>query len=103
MDTTDISISNGKTTKTKRTYKNLDEMSLQKNYLRIIKYALNYSNNNRSPANFLKTRGEKDAYIGPIYINLFENLITNKKSLLILRKELTAKQKMGYNDLPFTL
>ncbi len=33
MDTTNNSILNGKITKTKRTYKNLDEMFLQKNYL----------------------------------------------------------------------
>ncbi len=78
-------------------------MFLQKNYLQTIKYTLNYSDNNKSPTNFLKIKKKKDAYIGSIYINLFENLITNKQSLFILRKELTAKQKIGYNDLPFTL
>src|SRR6266699_5311182 len=95
MDATDISTSNGKTTKTKRTHGNLDEMSLQKNYLRTMKHALDYSDNSRSPANFLGTRGERGTYIGPIRINLFENLITSKQGLLILRKKLTAKQKIG--------
>ena len=77
--------------KTKRIYGNLDEMSLQKNYLRIIKYALNYFDNSKSLASLLKIRGEKGAYIGPICINLFENFIMNKQSFFILRKELTAK------------
>ena len=91
MDTIDISISNEKITKTKRTYKNLDEMSLQKNYLRIIKYALDYSDNSRSLANFLKIRGERDTYIGSICINLFKSFITNKQRLFILRRELITK------------
>src|SRR6266699_2727786 len=99
MDVTSNSISSGKITKTKRTYGNLDEMSLQKNYLRTMKYALDYSDNSRSSANFLKIRGEKGAYIGLIYISLFENLITSKQGLFILRRELTAKQKMGYKRL----
>ncbi len=77
--------------KTKRIYRNLDEMSLQKNYLQIIKYTLNYFDNSKSLASLLKIRGEKDAYIGSIYINLFENFIMNKQSFFILRKELTAK------------
>src|SRR6266566_3015678 len=94
MDTIGISTSNEKITKTKRIYKNLDEMSLQKNYLQTIKYALDNSDNSRSLANLLKTRGKKGAYIDLIYINLFENFITNKQSLLIFRKELTTKQKM---------
>ncbi len=66
-------------------------MSLQKNYLRIIKYALDYSNNSRSPTNLLGTKGKRGAYIGPIHINLLESLITSKQDLFILRKELTAK------------
>ena len=77
--------------KMKRIYKNLDKMSLQKNYLQIIKYALDYSNNSRFSANFLKIKGEKGVYIGSIYISLFESFITNKQNFLILRKELTAK------------
>src|SRR6266566_6912197 len=95
MDVTNNSISNGKTTKTKRTYRNLNEISLQKNYLRTIKYALDYSNNNRSSANLLKIRGEKDVYIGSIYINLFESFIINKQGFFILQKKLTVKQKIG--------
>ena len=78
MNTTNIFISNKKITKTKKIYKNLNEMSLQKNYLRIIKYALNYSDNNRSLANLLKTKGEKGAYIDLICINLLESFITSK-------------------------
>ncbi len=78
MDVIDISILNRKTTKMKKTYRNLDEMSLQKNYLQIIKHILDYSDNSKSSTNFLKTKGEKSIYIGPIYINLFENFITNK-------------------------
>src|SRR6266699_1948946 len=99
MDTTNISTSNEKTTKTKKTYGNLDEISLQKNYLRIIKYALDYSNNSRSSTNFLKTKKKRGIYIGPIYINLFESFITSKQGLLIFRKELTAKQKIGCKQL----
>src|SRR6266566_1349944 len=95
MDATNNSTSSGKTTKTKRTYGNLDEMSLQKNYLQTMKYALDYSDNNRSPANLLKIRRERGACIGPIRINLFESLITSKQNLFILRKELTTKQKIG--------
>ncbi len=91
IDATSNSISNGKITKTKRTYENLNEISLQKNYLQTMKYALDYSDNNISSASFLKIKGEKDAYIGPICISLFESLITSKQNLLILRKELTAK------------
>ena len=56
-----------------------------------MKHTLDYSNNNRSLTNLLKTKGERDAYIGPIHINLLENLITNKQSLFILQKKLTAK------------
>ena len=96
MDVTNISISNEKITKTKKTYKNLDEISLQKNYLRTIKYALDYSDNSRSLTNFLKIKGEKCAYIGSIYINLFESFITSKQNLFILRRELIAKQKIKY-------
>ena len=70
-------------------------MFLQKNYLRIMKYALDYSDNSRSPANFLKTKGEKGACIGPICISLFESFITSKQGFLILRKKLTTKQKIG--------
>ncbi len=84
MDTTSISILNEKTIKTKKTYKNLNKMFLQKNYLQIIKYTLNYSNNNRSPTNLLKTKKERDIYINPIRINLFESFIINKKSFFIL-------------------
>ncbi len=91
MNTIDNSTSNGKITKTKKTYRNLDEISLQKNYLRIIKYTLDYSNNSRSSTSFLKTREKKDTYIGPIYISLFKNFIMNKQNLLILRKELITK------------
>ncbi len=69
-------------------------MSLQKNYLQIIKYTLDYSDNSKSPTNLLKIKEEKDIYISSIRINLFENFITNKQSFLILRKELTAKQKI---------
>ena len=43
-----------------------------------MKYALNYSDNSKSSANFLKIKGEKGAYIDPIYINLFKSFITNK-------------------------
>ncbi len=78
MDVIDISISNGKIIKTKRIYKNLDEMFLQKNYLQIIKYILDYSDNNRSLTSFLKIKRKKDTYIGPIYINLFKSLIISK-------------------------
>ncbi len=56
-----------------------------------MKYTLDYSDNNRSSMSFLKTRGEKDTYIGPICINLFESFITSKQSLLILRKKLITK------------
>ncbi len=70
-------------------------MSLQKNYLRTIKHTLDYSDNSRSPANLLKTKEEKGAYIGPICISLLESFIPNKQGLFILRKELTAKQKIG--------
>ncbi len=91
MNTIGISISNEKIIKTKKTYKNLDEIFLQKNYLQTIKYALDYSNNSKSLANFLKTKGERGIYIGLIRINLFENFITNKQSFFIFRKELTAK------------
>ncbi len=59
-------------------------MSLQKDYLQIIKYTLDYSDNNRSPTNFLKIKKKKDAYIDPIRINLFKNFITNKQSLFNL-------------------
>ncbi len=58
-------------------------MSLQKNYLQTIKYALDYSDNSRSSTSFLKTKGKRNTYIGLIYINLFENLITSKQSLFI--------------------
>ncbi len=78
MDTTGISISNKKIIKTKRIYRNLNEISLQKNYLQTIKYTLDYSNNSRFPTNLLKIKGKRDAYIGFIRISLFENLITNK-------------------------
>ncbi len=78
MNITNISISNRKITKTKKIYRNLNEIFLQKNYLQIIKYTLNYSDNNRSSANFLKTKGEKDTYIDPIYISLFNNFIMSK-------------------------
>ncbi len=84
MNVIDIFISSGKITKTKKTYRNLDEMSLQKNYLRTIKYTLNYSDNSRSLANFLKIKGEKGIYIGPIYISLFESFIISKQSFFIL-------------------
>src|SRR6266699_5001544 len=59
IDITNISISNRKIIKTKKTYKNLDEISLQKNYLRTIKYTLDYSDNNRSPKNLLKNKEKK--------------------------------------------
>jgi len=91
MDVISISILNRKIIKTKKTYENLDKISLQKNYLWIMKYTLNYSDNNRSLTSFLKIKGEKGTYIGPICINLFESFITSKQSLFILRKELTAK------------
>ena len=78
MNVIDIFISSGKITKTKKTYRNLDEMSLQKNYLRIIKYILNYSDNNKSPESFLRIRRKKDTCIGPIRINLLESFIANK-------------------------
>ncbi len=91
MDATNISISNGKITKMKKIYRNLDKMSLQKNYLQIMKYILDYSDNNRSLMNLLKIKGEKDIYIGLIYINLFKSFIINKQSLFIFRKELTMK------------
>ncbi len=68
----------------KRTYRNLNEISLQKNYLQIIKYTLDYSDNNRFSTNFLKLRGKKNACIGSICINLFESFITSKQSFLIL-------------------
>ncbi len=82
----------------KKIYKNLNKMFLQKNYLQIIKYTLDYSDNNRAPTNLLKIKGEKDVYIGPIYISLLESFITNKQGLLILQKKLTVKQKMGYKQ-----
>ncbi len=82
--------------KTKKTYRNLDKMSLQKNYLRIIKYTLNYSDNSKSSPNFLKTRGKRGGCIGLIRINLFESFIINKQNLFILRKELITKQKIRY-------
>ncbi len=66
-------------------------MSLQKNYLQIIKYILNYSNNNKSLANFLKIKGKKGIYIGPICINLFESSIINKQNFFIFRRELIIK------------
>ena len=69
--------------KIKRIYRNLDKISLQKYYLQTIKYALDYSNNNKSPMNFLKIRKKKGIYIGLIRINLFENLITNKQNFFI--------------------
>ena len=78
MDAINISILNRKIIKTKKIYKNLNEISLQKNYLQIIKYTLNYSDNNKSLTNFLKIKKEKGICIGSIYINLFENFITNK-------------------------
>ncbi len=53
-------------------------MSLQKNYLQIIKYTLDYSNNSRFLTNLLKIKGEKNICIGFICISLFESFITNK-------------------------
>ncbi len=78
MDIINISISNEKIIKTKKIYRNLNEISLQKNYLQIIKYILNYSDNSKSLMNFLKIKKEKGTYIDPIYISLFENFIINK-------------------------
>src|SRR6266699_7055121 len=95
MDATGNFISNRKIIKIKRIYGNLDEISLQKNYLRIIKYTLDYSDNSRSPTSFLMIKGERGVCIGPIYISLFKSFITSKQGLFILRKELTTKQKMG--------
>ena len=96
MDVIGISISNRKIIKTKRIYRNLNEMFLQKNYLQIIKYVLDYSDNNRSLTDFLKIKGEKDVYINLIYINLFESFIMNKQSFFIFRRKLITKQKIRY-------
>ena len=68
----------------KRIYRNLNEMSLQKNYLWIIKYVLDYFDNSRSLANFLRIKKKKDVYIDPIYISLFEIFIINKQDFFIL-------------------
>ncbi len=48
-----------------------------------MKYALDYSDNNRSPANFLEIRGERGVCIGLIYISLFESFIISKQSFFI--------------------
>ena len=79
MDTINIFILNKKIIKTKRIYKNLNEMSLQKNYLQIIKYILNYSNNNKSLANFLKIR-KKKIFISVLSISIYSKTLlrTNK-------------------------
>ncbi len=78
MDIISIFILNERIIKTKKIYRNLDEMFLQKNYLRIIKYILDYSNNNKFLTNFLKIKKKKGIYISFIYINLFESFIINK-------------------------
>ncbi len=91
MDAIGNSISSGKIIKTKRIYENLDEMSLQKNYLRIMKYILDYSDNSRFLTSLLRIRGERGVYIGPICISLFESFIMSKQGLFILRRELMAK------------